>query len=219
VSHPHDHLHDLVERPVPNLRRTVEERLTAHGDPAHDIDLAHAGVRALLRLMGDDPSRPGLADTPKRVIKAMTEMASAPGHPADLLAVTFDDAGPVDSMVVVGPIPFTSLCEHHLLPFTGDAWVGYLPERGVVGLSKIPRLVEHFARRPQVQERLTAQITSAFDAHVPSSGSACVMRAVHSCAEIRGVRKRAPMTTASLTGEFRADPTVRAEFLSWVKEA
>jgi GTP cyclohydrolase I len=141
-------------------------------------------------------------------------MTGRPGDPAVLLRTVFDDAGPVDEMIVVGPIPFTSMCEHHLLPFTGTAVIAYVPNgNGVVGLSKIPRLVEHFARRPQVQERLTGQITAALDEHVEPLGSACVLTATHSCATMRGVRKEAPMTTSSLTGVFR-DPTVRAEFLN-----
>ena len=199
---------------VPYVWNPVEDRLTEAGLDIHDTDLAQAGVRALLRLAGEDPDRPGLRKTPARVLKAWEEMTSSPGEVADLLSVTFDDAGPVDEMVAVGPIDFTSLCEHHLLPFTGQAWIGYIPTGGVIGLSKIPRLVEHYARRPQVQERLTGQITTAIDAHVDSQGSAAVLRAVHSCAEIRGVRKRAPMVTSSLTGVFRDDPTVRHEFLA-----
>lgn len=179
-----------------------------------DYKAAWDGVQAMLRLAGEDPTRPGLADTPRRVLSAFLEMTARPGDPADLLAVQFDDAGDVDEMIVVGPIPFTSLCEHHLLPFSGQAWVGYIPSDGVVGLSKVPRLVEHFARRPQVQERLTGQITAAFNAHVPSLGSAAVLTASHSCATMRGVKVEAPMTTSSLTGVFRTDPTVRAEFLA-----
>jgi GTP cyclohydrolase I len=106
------------------------------------------------------------------------------------------------------------VCEHHLLPFTGHAWVGYVPNgNGVVGLSKIPRLVEHFARRPQVQERLTGQITAALDEHIEPLGAACTIRAVHSCATMRGVRTEAPMTTSSLTGVFLTEPEARAEFL------
>lgn len=188
-----------------------------NGEGSYSTDEADAlvGIAAMLRMAGEDPDRPGLVKTPARVLAAWLEMTARPGDPADLLAVCFDDAGPVDEMVVVGPIPFTSVCEHHLLPFSGVAWVGYIPIGGVVGLSKIPRLVEHFARRPQMQERLTGQVTAALDAFVKPLGSACVVRAVHSCATMRGVRKEAPMTTSSLTGVFR-DPAVRAEFLHMV---
>lgn len=200
--------------PVPDLAATLEERLDHYGIPVHDQDLAQAGVRALLRLMGDDPARSGLRDTPKRVVKAMREMAESPGDPSELLAVSFDDVGPEGQMVAVGPVEFVSLCEHHLLPFTGHAWIAYIPTGSVVGLSKLPRLLEHFARRPQVQERLTRQITEALDEHVSGSkGSACVITATHSCASSRGVRKVAPMTTSSLTGAFVDDGVTRAEFM------
>jgi GTP cyclohydrolase IA len=197
MTWPADHTRDLVET------RTLHD----------DVE---RGVIAMLILAGEDPARPGLAKTPGRVLGAWLEMTERPGDPAELLATMFDDAGPSDEMIVVGPIPFTSVCEHHLLPFTGHAWVGYIPNsHGVVGLSKIPRLVHHFARRPQVQERLTRQITDAFDEHVKPLGSACVVTATHSCATMRGVRTEAPMTTSSLTGVFRRSE-VRAEFLGLV---
>lgn len=176
-----------------------------------------AGVRAMLRLAGEDPDREGLLDTPGRFLRAWLELTSRPGDPEDLLAVMFDDAGPVDEMVVVGPVAFTSLCEHHLLPFTGQAFIAYIPTTGVVGLSKLPRLLEHYARRPQVQERLTRQIVDAIEAYVPNQGAACLIRATHTCASMRGVRKEAPMTTTALTGSFREDPAARAEFLAYAR--
>jgi GTP cyclohydrolase I len=143
-------------------------------------------------------------------------MTSQPGDPATLLATTFDDAGPVDQLVGFGPIEFASICEHHLLPFTGLAWVAYIPDGRVIGLSKVARLIEHYARRPQVQERLTGQITAALDKHVASLGSACQIRATHTCASMRGVRKETPMTTSSLTGAFRTDLAAREEYLSFL---
>lgn len=179
---------------------------------------ARAGVRALLRLMGEDPEREGLLDTPARVVRAYRELADSPGDPAELLGKVFQDVDyPTDEMVAVGPIAFTSLCEHHLLPFTGTAWVAYIPmpDVGVVGLSKLPRLVEHYARRPQVQERLTTQIADAIQEHLDPVGAACVIRSTHSCMALRGVRKTgAEMVTSVLRGAFRDDPTVRAEFLA-----
>lgn len=115
----------------------------------------------------------------------------------------------------VGPIDFTSVCEHHILPFTGTAWVAYLPQDRVVGLSKIPRLVHHYAGRPQIQERLTQQVTAALDTHLATAGSACVIRATHSCMSLRGVRAvGAAMVTSSLTGAFRDDASCRAEFMA-----
>lgn len=189
-------------------------------DPACvDKAIALDGVRALLRLMGEDPDREGLQDTPKRVVKAYLELADQPGDPAVLLDTRFGDVDyPTDEMIAVGPIGFTSLCEHHLLPFTGQAWVAYIPSphgRGVVGLSKIPRLVEHFARRPQVQERLTTQIADTLVEHLQPRGAACVVRSAHTCMSLRGVRKTgADMVTSVLRGVFKDDATVRAEFLA-----
>lgn len=174
---------------------------------------AHAGIRSLLLLMGDDPDRDGLQDTPGRVVRALLEMsAGLQLDPAATLGTTFDEQS--DEMVVVTGIQFVSLCEHHLLPFSGVAAVGYLPSGRVVGLSKLARLVDLYARRPQVQERMTGQITAALDTHVPSSGSACVLAATHSCMSCRGVRKTATMVTSSLTGAFRDEPATRAEFLA-----
>ena len=178
------------------------------------------GVQAMLRLAGEDPVRPGLLRTPQRFLDAWLELVDAPGDPAVLLTRVFDDAGPIDQMVTVGPMEFTSICEHHLMPFSGSAWVAYLPDDGrVVGLSKLPRLVEHYARRPQIQERLTGQLTAALDKHVTALGSAALIKAVHSCASSRGVRKQAPMITSSLTGAFRNDQSAREEFMAWVRDA
>lgn len=176
---------------------------------------AEEGVRALLQLMGDDPDRDGVVDTPARVVKAYLELAARPGDPAVLLAKQFD-VEHTDEMVVVGPITFTSLCEHHLLPFTGEAWVAYVPGPAgkVVGLSKIPRLLMHYAARPQVQERLTGQITAALEEHLRPLGAACLIRSTHSCMSLRGVKANgASMTTSSLTGIFRMGEA-RNEFLT-----
>lgn len=194
---------------------SIEDDLTlALAEVGRDEELVMDAVRAMLRLAGEDPQRPGLTRTPRRFLDAWLELTSSPGDPAELLATVFDDAGDVDEMVVVGPVEFSSVCEHHLLPFSGQAWVGYVPNGMVVGLSKLPRLVEHFARRPQVQERLTQQITTALDQWLEPRGSAAVVVASHTCATMRGVRKEAPMTTSSLTGAFRDSPATRSEFLA-----
>lgn len=171
------------------------------------------GVRAMLQLAGEDPDSPGLQATPRRVVDAWVQMTDRPGDPEVLLATVFTDET-IDQMITVGPIPFASVCEHHLLPFTGVAWIAYIPTGSVVGLSKLPRLLEHYARRPQIQERLTAQVTTALDKYVSTMGSACCIRAVHSCATLRGVRKQAPMTTTSVTGAFKTDLAAREEFLA-----
>lgn len=178
---------------------------------------AMLGIRDLLIYVGEDVEREGLLDTPKRVAKAYREMTE--GYRADIptiLGTTFD-VGNVDEMVVVRNLEFVSLCEHHLLPFTGTASVAYIPKDRVVGLSKIGRLLDAYSRRLQVQERLTTQITTALDEYLNTQGSACVITAHHSCMGCRGVRKpTAEMVTSSLTGAFR-DHEVRAEFLDLLK--
>lgn len=182
------------------------------------VAVAEAGVRALLQLIGDDPDRDGLQRTPYRVVKAMREQCTPPVPllPGELLATKFD-CKQVDQMVTVGGIPFTSLCEHHLSPFTGKAWIAYLPTDGfVVGISKLPRLLDYYAHRPQVQERLAQQVTAALVEHV-GPDAACVLDGVHTCMSTRGANKPgAVMRSSSLTGKFRDDPAVRAEFLSMV---
>lgn len=176
--------------------------------------LAQYGIQALIELIDPDSTREGVADTPKRVLKAYREMTE--GYGADIGAIlgTTFDAGDSNEMIVVKHIEFVSLCEHHLLPFTGTATVAYLPRARVVGLSKIARLVDAYARRLQIQERLTTQITTALDQHLETFGSASLIRATHVCMGCRGVRKpSAEMITSSLTGKFRT-ATARAEFLS-----
>ena len=197
--------HELVPpAPGSDRHRSLEER-------------AEIGIRAILELMGRDPDHPSVRDTPARWVKAYTEMGTHEADPATILERRFA-VEDVDSVVTVGPIDFVSLCEHHLLPFTGRAWVAYKPTAGqVVGLSKIPRLVRWAAQRPQIQERMTEQITAALNEHLPSDGAACVIEGEHSCMSMRGVRVQgAKMITSSLTGLFREDERARAEFLSFV---
>ena len=179
----------------------------------HTPQTAEDGVRALIKAIGEDVEREGLKDTPKRVVKAYRELTE--GYDIDvaqLLSVTFD-VGDVDQMVIVKDINFVSLCEHHMLPFTGTVTVAYIPLHRVVGLSKIPRLVDAITKRLQVQERITTQITEALDTNLKVMGSACLVKAEHSCSSYRGVKKAgAQMVTSSLTGVFR-NPEVRNEFL------
>lgn len=184
-------------------------------------EFALDGVRDLLVAAGQDPERPGLVDTPRRVLKALKEATTPTGvPPEELLAVTFSDASPApDQMITLGPIPFSSTCEHHLLPFWGSAWVAYIPgpTGAVVGLSKLARLVDWYARSLQIQERLTAQVTGAIEKHLDALGAACAIEATHSCMTTRGARKPgATMRTTSLTGVFRDQPETRAEFLAYV---
>lgn len=175
------------------------------------------GVRAMLLLAGRDPDDECVSDTPDRVLRAWGEMTAQPGTPESILSRTFPSEG-AGGMVVVGPMPFTSVCEHHLLPFTGTAFFGYLPGERIVGLSKIPRLLHHFAQRTQVQERLTRNVLDAFVEHVPCVGAGVHVEAVHSCAALRGVRTVAPMSTVELHGAFRDEPETRAEFLAAVTQ-
>lgn len=178
--------------------------------------LVQVGVRAMLRLAGED-ARPGTAKTPRRFLDAWLELTARPDDPAELLRITFDGLGEVDQMVGT-EVEFGSTCEHHLMPFTGTAWVAYIPNGGrVVGLSKLGRLVDHYAQRPQVQERLTGQVTGAMDKYLEPLGSACLIRAHHTCASLRGVKKRMVMTTSSLTGPFRTNQSAREEFLAFTR--
>jgi GTP cyclohydrolase I len=181
-----------------------------------DVTLALTGVRALLRLAGEDPDRDGLVDTPRRVVEAFRELTAAPGKPAELLGTVFDADYSVDELIAVGPVPFVSLCEHHLLPFTGHAWIAYLPgERGIVGLSKLPRLLDHYALRPQVQERLTTQVVEAMVEHLEPDAAGCIIHATHTCLSLRGVRKQgAVMVTSAMRGKLRTVPELRAELLA-----
>ena len=172
-------------------------------------------VKTLLRYVGEDPDREGLKDTPKRVLRAYAELFS--GYHQDPASVlkTFED-GACDEMVLLRGVSVVSTCEHHLLPFIGSAHVAYLPAGRIVGISKLARLVDVFARRLQVQERLTVQVTAALEEHLKPLGAACVIEAKHSCMGCRGIRQADPiMVTSSLTGRFR-DPVVRAEFFSLV---
>lgn len=181
---------------------------------APDEAAALQAVRTLLAFTGDDPDREGLQDTPRRVAKAWREMTQwTNGDPATLLTTTFSETS--DELVIVRGIEFASLCEHHVLPFTGTATVGYLPSDRVVGLSKIPRLVQGFAARLQVQERLTTQIAEAMQNALSPRGVGVVLRARHSCMGCRGVRQpAAEMITSSMTGLVRDSAALRAELLS-----
>ncbi len=179
-----------------------------------DLRRIEAAVREILLAIGEDPDREGLIRTPARVALAYAELfAGLREDPRQHLAVTFDEGH--KEMVVLRDIPFASSCEHHLLPFTGHAHVGYIPQGRVVGLSKLARLVEGYARRPQVQERLTTQIADALMNELSPNGAACVVEAVHTCMTIRGAKKHgSTMVTSALRGIFKDNPASRAEILS-----
>jgi GTP cyclohydrolase I len=175
-------------------------------------------IRQLLAELGEDPSREGLLDTPKRVEKALAFLTS--GYAADVNATLNNALFSVDynEMVIVRDIDFYSLCEHHLLPFFGKCHVAYIPQGRVLGLSKIPRLVDIFARRLQIQERLTNQIAETLREKVDPLGVAVVMEATHLCMAMRGVEKQNSVaTTSAMLGVFREDARTRMEFLELIK--
>jgi GTP cyclohydrolase I len=179
----------------------------------NEMTRAESAVRVLLEWIGEDLTREGLIQTPRRVAKAFREMtAGLHMKPADVLGTVFNETS--EQMVVVRGIRFSSMCEHHLLPFTGTAAVGYIPRGRVIGLSKIPRLVEVFAKRPQVQERMTNQIAEALMEHLSPNGVGVIVKAHHSCMGCRGVRQPdAEMVTSSLLGCLRDDSAARSELL------
>jgi GTP cyclohydrolase I len=195
----------------------IEGGTLTRADPAGRVE---AAVRQILREMGEDPDRQGLLGTPGRVHRMYAELtAGYHVDPGRLINGAIFDV-PYSEMVVVKEIPFYSLCEHHLLPFFGTAAVAYIPDGRVIGLSKIPRIVEMYARRLQVQERLTSQIADFLMEHLRPKGAGVVMEATHLCAVMRGVRKPGTvMTTSHVLGVFRANDKTRAEFLAHLQRA
>ena len=180
---------------------------------------ALAAVRTLIAWAGDDPQREGLLDTPKRVLKAYGELFS--GYQVsgrDVLERTFEEVGGYDDIVLVRNIEFFSHCEHHMVPFAGHAHIAYLPTDGVVGLSKLARVVEVFSRRLQTQENLTAQIAHAIDMQLDTRGVAVMIEAKHHCMSMRGVQKRDSSTiTTRFTGEFKTQVQQQARFMEMIR--
>jgi GTP cyclohydrolase I len=179
---------------------------------------AEDAVRTLLRWAGDDPTREGLVDTPKRVVEAYGEwFAGYKDDPAEYLRRTFEEVEGYDEMIVLRDIEYESHCEHHMAPIIGRVHVGYLPDRWVVGISKLARVVEVYAKRFQVQEKMTAQIAQAIQDVLKPRGVAVVVEGVHECMTTRGVHKRGvSMVTSAMLGTFREDARTRSEFLTWV---
>jgi len=179
---------------------------------------AEAAVRTLLLWAGDDPDREGLRNTPARVVKAYEEFFSGyQDDPVDMLKRTFEETDGYDEMVVLRDIHFVSHCEHHILPIIGKAHVGYLPDARVIGISKLARLVQTFARRLQIQEKMTAQIANTLDEVLQPKGVAVVIEATHQCMTTRGVKKSGvTMVTSRMLGAFRNNAKTRREFLSIV---
>lgn len=180
---------------------------------------AEAAVRTLIAWTGDNPEREGLVNTPRRVVKAFEELYSGYGHdPAEVLTATFKEVGGYQDMVLVRDIPFFSHCEHHMVPFMGKAHIAYYPIAGVIGLSKIARLVDIYARRLQTQETMTAQISTALETFLGSRGVAVMIEAEHMCMSMRGVQKAGASTmTSRFTGVFQDDAAEREKFLNLVR--
>ena len=187
------------------------------GKTISDAD-AQAAFRTVLEWIGEDPDRDGLRDTPARVVRAFREyFAGYDEDPEEVLRKTFTEVDGYDEMVVLRGVTFESHCEHHVAPIIGRAWIGYLPDRKVVGISKLARVVEIFARRLQIQERLTAQIANTIEEVLKPQGVAVVIKAQHHCMISRGIHKRgADLVTSRMLGVFRDQPQTRSEFLSLV---
>ncbi|MGV6871115.1 GTP cyclohydrolase I FolE [Pseudochelatococcus sp. B33] len=181
---------------------------------------AEAAVHTLLRWIGEDPSREGLVDTPKRVVRAYEELFSGYNeNPIEVLDRVFEEVEGYSDIVLVRDISFFSHCEHHMVPIIGRAHVAYYPERGVVGLSKLARVVELFARRLQTQEALTAQISDAVNDALQPRGLAIMIEAEHMCMAMRGIQKQGATTiTTRFSGVFQEDPALQARFFMLVRE-
>jgi GTP cyclohydrolase I len=190
---------------VPLRPRVVHDR------PAPDLRAAEEAAAAFMVALGIDLDSPDLVDTPGRLARAYAELLDVPAYDF----TTFPNSERYDELVLVQDIPVQSVCEHHLLPFAGVAHVGYLPSERIVGLSKLARTVDHFARRPQTQERLTMQIARHLEAQLDPRGVGVVIEAEHSCMTLRGARARDTRTvTSSMLGHLRSEPAARAEFLA-----
>jgi len=200
-----------ISQPELGDKSTRPSRISLGGD-------AELLVGQLLEKMGEDPTRQGLLETPRRVAESLAFLTS--GNQVDLDQIlgqaVFEEG--YDELVLVRDIAFYSLCEHHLLPFFGVAHVGYLPRGRIIGLSKIPRLVDAFGRRLQVQERMTSEIAQTLQRHLEPRGVAVVLEADHLCTMMRGVEKPGNRTiTSSMTGIFRRDPRTRGEFMGLIR--
>jgi len=199
-------------------RVVISETDVAMSSTRPSREEAETAVRLLLRWAGDDPEREGLLGTPGRVVRAYDEFFSGYDEdPAALLRRTFEETDGYDEMVLLRDITFESHCEHHMVPIIGKAHVAYLPESRVVGISKLARVVEAYAKRLQIQEKMTAQIANAIDAELQPRGVAVVVEAAHQCMTTRGVHKPSvSMVTSRMLGAFRDDAMTRREFLAMI---
>ena len=199
--------------------RPAESILTnANGRRRPSKSEAEAAVRTLIEWAGDDPDREGLVGTPDRVVRAYEEFfAGYNEDPVALLSTTFEETADYDEMIVLRDIRLESHCEHHMVPILGKAHIGYLPSGRVIGISKLARLLEVFAKRLQIQEKLTSQVANTIQEVLKPRGVGVVIEAAHQCMTTRGVRKPSvSMVTSHMLGTFRDDPTTRREFLSMI---
>jgi GTP cyclohydrolase I len=209
-----------------NRKAATGRRIPSAGNPGAAAgpgkvsrEQAEEAVRTLLRWAGDDPTREGLLDTPKRVVKAYADWFSGyTVDPREYMRRTFEEVEGYDELVVLRDIAFESYCEHHMAPIIGRAHVGYLPSNKVVGISKLARVVDGYARRFQVQEKMTAQIAACIDEVLKPRGVGVVIDSEHQCMTTRGVHKRGvSMVTSHMVGIFRSDARTRAEFLQFIE--
>ena len=220
---------DAIIKPWPKNTsgtQTPESELSDHVraapqpvTPRPSRDEAEAAVRTLIAYIGDDPKREGVLDTPKRVVGAYEELYRGYREsPADVLDRTFSETAAYDDLVLVRDISFNSACEHHMMPFTGKAHVAYMPVDKVVGLSKLARLVDVYARRLQTQEHMNAQIATAMEEILKPRGVAVMIEAEHTCMSLRGVEKPGAATvTTQFRGAFRDDPNEQVRFITMVR--
>jgi GTP cyclohydrolase I len=209
----------VMDAVLKSLMRSAQNEVEASAARRPSREEAEAAVRTLIAWAGDDPAREGLLDTPQRVVRAYEELYSGyRANPEKILDRTFGEIGNFDDMVLVRDIEFYSHCEHHMVPFVGKAHVAYFPVERVVGLSKIARIVDLFARRLQTQEHLTSQIVMAMDEILKPRGVAVLLEAEHMCMAMRGVRKQGASTvTSQFTGVFRDDPQEQVRFMSLLR--
>jgi GTP cyclohydrolase I len=195
----------------------IDGRASGGGGTISDSQ-AEDAFRTIIRWIGENPDRDGLAETPDRLVRAYREyFAGYDEDPEEVLRKTFTEVDGYDEMIVLRGVTFESHCEHHIAPIIGRVWVGYLPDKRVVGISKLARVVEIFSKRLQIQERLTAQIANTVEEALKPRGVAVVVKAAHHCMISRGVRKRgSDLVTSRMLGVFRDQPATRSEFLSLV---
>lgn len=202
--------------PVKNAKPVA---MTSKKKPTrHEVE---AAFRTIIRWTGDDVDRPGLLETPERVTRAFEEWFTGYGtDPEEILTKTFEEIEGYDEMIILRGIPFESHCEHHMAPIIGRAWVAYIPTGRVVGISKLARVVDAYAKRLQIQEKMTAQIANTIEKVLQPQGVAVVIKAVHHCMTTRGVHKHdVDMVTSRMTGAFKDNALTRQEFLSMVNNS